>query len=129
MTTTPQDPNTDPRKWLSCYAHSHHKWHTTTTLLPNCSYSKALTRPLGLVELSFDADGTVFNGRVDMNALLTLELSHTLPSNEALRKRIATAWASLRLQHVMLMAWTVDSPDTQRGSSSSTPTIPRASKT
>jgi hypothetical protein len=85
--------------WLARYANNYHAWKSET--------SKGRTffeRPLGLVESSFDVDGTDFGGRADMNALFTLEIKHTLPSKEEFRKRIALSWASLRLQHVMLQS-------------------------
>ncbi|KAF2253558.1 hypothetical protein BU26DRAFT_515893 [Trematosphaeria pertusa] len=87
--------------WLSRYASNYHAWRTEQPLRGG---KKVFTRPLGLVEYSFDTDGSDYGGRADMNALFTLEIAHCLPSNEAFRRRIALAWASLRLQHVMLMS-------------------------
>lgn len=69
---------------------------------------------MGLVEYSFDTDGTEYGGRADLNTLLTLELSHDLPSKEDIRRRITLAWASLRLQHPMIMSRSVE--DAQTGS-------------
>ncbi|KAF2787173.1 hypothetical protein K505DRAFT_329849 [Melanomma pulvis-pyrius CBS 109.77] len=85
--------------WLARYANNHHAWKTDTT-----NGKPVFQRPLGLVESSFDVDGTDFGGRADMNALFTLEIRHTLASQEDFRQRIALAWASLRLQHVMLQS-------------------------
>jgi hypothetical protein len=45
-----------------------------------------------------------------MNALFTLEIRHTL-SKHQLRDRIALAWASLRLQHVMLQSRVQENED------------------
>ncbi|KAF2013268.1 hypothetical protein BU24DRAFT_424270 [Aaosphaeria arxii CBS 175.79] len=85
--------------WLSKYASNYHAWHTATL-----DGRKVYSRPIGLVESSFDADGTDFGGRADMNALFTLQIRHDL-SQEQFRHRIALAWANLRLQHVMLQSW------------------------
>ena len=62
--------------WLSRYANEYHAWRNISLSGGKLAFS----RPLGLVELSFDADGTLFGGRADMNTLLTLEFSHTLKS-------------------------------------------------
>ncbi|KAF2682559.1 hypothetical protein K458DRAFT_488355 [Lentithecium fluviatile CBS 122367] len=101
-------PPNPPNHWLARYANTYHPWTTTTT--PNAR--KCFARPLGLVEYSFDTDGTEYGGRADMNSLLTLETSHTLPSKEDFRRRIALAWASLRLQHPMLTSRTVENAET-----------------
>jgi hypothetical protein len=85
--------------WLTRYANNYHAWKAET--LEGRTFFK---RPLGLVESSFDVDGTDFGGRADINALLTLEIKHTLPSKEEFRKRIVLSWANLRLQHVMLQS-------------------------
>ncbi|KAF2707543.1 hypothetical protein K504DRAFT_492220 [Pleomassaria siparia CBS 279.74] len=89
----------NPHDWLSRYANNYHAW-TQETSNGRILYK----RPLGLVESSFDIDGNHFGGRADMNALFTLELRHALPSKDDLRRRITLAWASLRLQHVMLQS-------------------------
>ena len=46
-----------------------------------------------------------------MTALLTLAIQHTL-SQENLRRRVALAWTSLRLQHVLLGSRVVDDAET-----------------
>lgn len=66
---------------------------------------------MGLVETSFDADGTYYGGRADMNALFTLAIQHTL-RNDDLRRRIVLAWTCLRLQHVLLMSRVEDDKET-----------------
>ena len=100
----------EPEHWLARYANNYHTWSSVTT--PNGQ--KAFQRPMGLVEYSFDTDGTEYGGRADLNTLLTLELSHDLPSKEDIRRRITLAWASLRLQHPMIMSRSVE--DAQTGS-------------
>ncbi|KAF2035810.1 hypothetical protein EK21DRAFT_53148 [Setomelanomma holmii] len=85
--------------WLSRYANASCPWRQTTS--PNGIQS--FKRPLGLVETSFDIDGTRFCGRADMTATLKLEVRHSL-SERDLRGRIALAWCLLRLHHVLLMA-------------------------
>jgi hypothetical protein len=65
--------------------------------------NQCFKRPLGLVETSFDSDGTYYGGRADMTATLKLEIRHTLGKTQ-LRERIANAWTLLRLQHVLLMS-------------------------
>lgn len=84
--------------WLARYANNYHAWKRTTIDGKN-----VYTRPMGLIEYSFDIDGTDFGGRADMNSLFTLEIKHIL-SKEDFRRRIACAWASLRLQHTLLQA-------------------------
>lgn len=88
--------------WLARYGSNYHAWRKE-----RLDGKEVYLRPLGLVEWSFDTDGVDYGGRADMNALFTLEIRHTL-SQEELRKRIALAWASLRLQHVMLQSRTYD---------------------
>jgi hypothetical protein len=89
--------------WLARYANNYHTWKVI-----NNNGSKSFTRPLGLVELSFDIDGTEYGGRADLNALLKLEINHASMSKEAIRRRIVLAWTSLRLQHPMLMSCTTE---------------------
>ncbi|KAF2869261.1 hypothetical protein BDV95DRAFT_576925 [Massariosphaeria phaeospora] len=84
--------------WLARYASNYHAWKTEVL-----DGRWVYRRPLGLVEYSFDKDGTDFGGRADMNELFTLEVQHTLSKKE-LRRRIGLAWTSLRLQHIMLMS-------------------------
>lgn len=93
-----KDAGNKKENWLSRYAADYHAWRFSTS-----NDKKTFKRPLGLVETSFDADGTGYGGRADMNALLTLEIQKTL-SKQELRVRTALAWASLRLQHVMLQS-------------------------
>ncbi|ORY14587.1 hypothetical protein BCR34DRAFT_560271 [Clohesyomyces aquaticus] len=86
------------KDWLARYANNYHAWHPTTI-----NGKKAYKRPLGLVEWSFDTDGTDYGGRADMNALFTLEIRHSL-SKKDFRRKIALAWANLCLQHIMLQS-------------------------
>jgi hypothetical protein len=83
--------------WLDRYANNHHPW----TLSSSAIGTQSFTRPLGLVETSFDTDGTYYGGRADMTASLKLCIRHKL-SCPALRERIALAWTLLRVQHVLL---------------------------
>ncbi|KAF2468133.1 uncharacterized protein BDR25DRAFT_265753 [Lindgomyces ingoldianus] len=94
--------------WIARYANKYHAWHTTTL-----NGKKVYQRPLGLVEWSFDTDGVEYGGRADMNALLALEIRHSL-SKEDYRRRIALAWANLRLQHVMLQSKVYEDKETGR---------------
>jgi hypothetical protein len=91
MTSTPKP------HWLDRYANNHHPW----TLSSSATGTQSFTRPLGLVETSFDSDGIYYGGRADMTATLKLCIRHTL-SPAALRERIALAWTLLRLHHVLL---------------------------
>ncbi|KAH7076962.1 hypothetical protein BKA63DRAFT_511122 [Paraphoma chrysanthemicola] len=93
---------TSPRRsqhWLTRYANAQHTWTPHTSQ----NGTKSFKRPLGLVESSFDIDGTHFGGRADMTATLKLEINHQL-SEQALRERIVLAWTLLRLKHVLLMS-------------------------
>jgi hypothetical protein len=93
--------------WLDRYANNHHPWHLSTSI----EGRKTFKRPLGLVETSFDTDGTYYGGRADMTVIFKLAIRHTL-SQSKLRKRIALAWTSLRLQHVILMSRVEDDIET-----------------
>ncbi|KAH7087167.1 hypothetical protein FB567DRAFT_527105 [Paraphoma chrysanthemicola] len=85
--------------WLTRYANAQHTWTSHTSH----NGTKSFKRRLGLVETSFDVDGTHFGGRADMTATLKLEINHQLPE-QALRERIILAWTLLRLKHVLLMS-------------------------
>lgn len=102
----------NPEHWLVRYANDYHKWSTTTTT----HGQQAFTRPLGLVEFSFDTDGTEYGGRADLHSILTLEINHTLSSKADFRQRIALAWANLRLQHPIMMSRTAEDSNTGRRS-------------
>lgn len=91
--------------WLDRYATPFHDWTSSHT-----GGRTTYQRPLGLVELSFDADGVHYGGRADMTATLTLALSHSLSPTE-FRHTIAAAWTALRLRHVLLMSRCIESTD------------------
>lgn len=99
---SPQKENTH---WLDRYATGFHNWTSTS----NENGQTTFTRPLGLVETSFDSDGVYYGGRADMTGTLTVEVKHSL-SKEDLRRRIALAWTALRLRHVLLMSRHLDDP-------------------
>lgn len=84
--------------WLARYANNYHIWEEV-----QIDGKQAYRRPLGLVESSFNTDGSDYEGRADVNALLTLEIRSALNPDE-FRRRILLAWASLRLQHVLMLA-------------------------
>lgn len=92
--------------WLDRYATDYTSWKQV-----NRSDGKSFKRPLGLLETSFDIDGTHYGGRADMTCMYTLAMQHTLSRSE-LRHRIALAWTSMRLQHVLLMSRVVDDAET-----------------
>src|SRR5689334_1787623 len=92
----------EPEHWLARYSNGYHAWKKDTI-----DGQDLYRRPIGLIETSFDIDGTAFGGRADMNALLTLEIRHKL-SKDDMRHRILLAWTNLRLQHTMLMSRTWD---------------------
>ena len=83
--------------WLERYATGYHRWHT----LDDSYQRKMYYRPLGLVEWSFDTDGTDYEGRADMNVLLTLDIRSSL-TKEEYRKRVLLAWACLQVKHPLL---------------------------
>jgi hypothetical protein len=95
--------------WLNKYATNYAAWSLSST----SDGRKFFRRPLGLVETSFDTDGTYYGGRADMTALFTLAIRHDL-NKENLRRRIALAWTSLRLQHVLLMSRVEDNTNTKK---------------
>lgn len=91
-----------PSNWLERYANQYHEWKNLSKDGKQIYY-----RPLGIFESSFDTDGTNFEGRADVNALLTLEVQSRL-SKAQFRKRVQLAWASLRIQHTLLLAKALD---------------------
>ncbi|PSN63077.1 hypothetical protein BS50DRAFT_576894 [Corynespora cassiicola Philippines] len=103
-------PDTQQPHWLSRYASNAHAWNLFTLSGGKQGY----TRPLGLVETSFDIDGSEYGGRADMNALMRMEIRHSLATKADFRRRIALAWTYLRLQHVLLMGRVVEDSETGR---------------
>ncbi|KAK4560794.1 hypothetical protein LTR86_005374 [Recurvomyces mirabilis] len=95
-------PTLPPPHWLRHYASPEYVW-TTTSLADNKNSKTSFSRPLGLVESIFDSDGRFWEGRADINCLLTLEIRSSLSTVE-LRKHILLAWACLRCQHLLLQA-------------------------
>ncbi|KAH6638147.1 hypothetical protein C7974DRAFT_306893 [Boeremia exigua] len=91
--------------WLDRYATSYHAWTR------DASHPRRWTRPLGLVETSFDADGEYAGGRADITATLRCGVVHSLSAREW-RQRIGLAWAALRLRHVLLLSRAFDAADT-----------------
>lgn len=98
-------PQKEKTHWLDRYATGFHAWTSTS----DENGQTRFTRPLGLVETSFDSDGVYYGGRADMTGTLTVEVKHSL-SKEDLRRRIALAWTALRLRHVLLMSRHFDDP-------------------
>lgn len=84
--------------WLDQYGNNYHQWRKGLYQGRDFFY-----RPQGIIEYAFDTDGLHFEGRADINALLTLEAKTGL-TEEQIRKRILTAWTVLRLRHVLLMS-------------------------
>ncbi|KAF2442035.1 hypothetical protein P171DRAFT_416911 [Karstenula rhodostoma CBS 690.94] len=95
--------------WLNRYGNGYYAWKPA-----NHGGKRGFERPIGLVETSFDTDGRCFGGRADLTALFSVRVKHRL-DKEAFRRRIALAWANLRLRHVMLMSRTLfDAESRQR---------------
>ncbi|KAI0547399.1 hypothetical protein F4679DRAFT_597633 [Xylaria curta] len=86
----------EPRRshWLDRYGKGYHAW------VPD---QNGFSRPCGLVELRFDADGRYFGGRADVNALLTAGVSTQLAGKE-FQCHILLAFTLLRLRHCLLGA-------------------------
>jgi hypothetical protein len=92
-------------EWLSRYANGYHQWRArrqTASILYH--------RPLGFVEGFFDADGTDYEGRADLNAHLILEARCSL-SEDAWKRRVCLAWTVLRTQHALLSARALSGSD------------------
>ncbi|KZM28012.1 uncharacterized protein EKO05_0002047 [Ascochyta rabiei] len=85
--------------WLDRYAAGFHTWMTCV----GRDGQTAFQRPLGLVETSFDSDGAYYGGRADMTGTLSCEVRHVLSAHD-FRRRVAAAWACLRLRHVLLLS-------------------------
>ncbi|KAH7408429.1 hypothetical protein DE146DRAFT_646199 [Phaeosphaeria sp. MPI-PUGE-AT-0046c] len=96
--TSQQNPH-----WLNRYANNQHAWELNTS----ANGQQYFQRPLGLVETSFDSDGTYYGGRADMTATFELVIRHTLDKAQ-LRQRIVNAWTLLRLSHVLLKSRVTD---------------------
>ncbi|KAF1992070.1 hypothetical protein K402DRAFT_443483 [Aulographum hederae CBS 113979] len=67
-------------------------------------------RLCGVVETSFYVDGDRFEGRADLNSLLTLEIRTNMAEND-LRAHIQRAWMTLRCRHPLLLAKTNPIPE------------------
>ncbi|KAI8634353.1 hypothetical protein F5Y19DRAFT_413159 [Xylariaceae sp. FL1651] len=80
--------------WLDRYGKGYHAWVRD---------ENGFSRPCGLVEARFDTDGRYFEGRADVNPLMTLGLSTRLSSKD-LQRHILLAFTLLRLQHCLLGA-------------------------
>ncbi|KAF2096291.1 hypothetical protein NA57DRAFT_79057 [Rhizodiscina lignyota] len=97
--------------WLSRYAKNYYRWRTDVDEEGRTTFK----RPHGLVENFFSYDGTDREGRADISFGLTLDLKHQRLTYAQLRLKVLLAWASLRLQHVLLMSRVVEEgPEKQR---------------
>ncbi|KAF2847905.1 hypothetical protein T440DRAFT_455620 [Plenodomus tracheiphilus IPT5] len=108
-------PSHPPDHWLSKYSSNIHPWTLSSNPNSDVTTTQTFSRPLGLVETSFDIDGTYYGGRADMTCLFTLSIADTLP-RLLLRKRIALAWTQLRLEHVLLSSYVSDDSETGKRS-------------
>lgn len=84
--------------WLDTYANNYHQWRRMQQSGKTIYY-----RPQGLVERAFNADGTDFEGRADVNSTLVVEIRNPL-NKQQLRRKLLIAWASLRVHHVLLFS-------------------------
>ncbi|KAK4988074.1 hypothetical protein LTR50_004190 [Elasticomyces elasticus] len=82
--------------WLDQYGSEYHQWHKATYNGNTIYY-----RPLGLVEYAFDTDGTDYEGRADMNGLLTLQVASDL-NRAQIHHHILLAWTALCQQHALI---------------------------
>ncbi|KAK3675546.1 hypothetical protein LTR78_004630 [Recurvomyces mirabilis] len=106
-----QTPSPTPQPhWLRHYASPNYTWTATSIDATNPDSRTRFSRPLGLVESIFDSDGRFWEGRADINCLLTLEIRSSLSPVE-LRKHILLAWTCLRCQHLLLQARAVVSAE------------------
>ncbi|KAI1175141.1 hypothetical protein F4777DRAFT_588729 [Nemania sp. FL0916] len=81
--------------WLARYGNGYHAWRRQG--------SDAFSRPCGIMEFRFDADGRYFGGRADVNALLNTSVSTRL-SAPRLQHHLLLAYTLLRLRHCLLRA-------------------------
>lgn len=89
-------------EWLQRYATGYHQWREGFD-----EGSTLFYRPLGIVESSFDADGTQHEGRADVSMALHFEGKTTM-SRTILERHILLAWTCLRLRHALLCATATD---------------------
>ncbi|KAI1817642.1 hypothetical protein GGS20DRAFT_574763 [Poronia punctata] len=80
--------------WLDRYGKGYHAWRRD-------GKGERWSRPCGLYEAKFDADGQYGCGRADISELLTIGLTTRL-SGPALRHHVLLAFTLLRLQHSLL---------------------------
>ncbi|KAI0025185.1 hypothetical protein F4780DRAFT_792770 [Xylariomycetidae sp. FL0641] len=92
-TTSSSSSTSSTGHWLDRYGTGFHAWRASAAA------PGTFTRPCGLVEAGFDADGRYFEGRADISGLLSAHVSAP-PS----RARMLLAFALLRLRHPLLLA-------------------------
>lgn len=92
-------------EWQTRYGSGYHAWRRV-----KLESKDIYVRPLGLVETLFDVDGTHYEGRADINALVTLKCNTTL-SRKELQNWITLRWAALRCYHSLLRARVLQAED------------------
>ncbi|KAF7197161.1 hypothetical protein HII31_01586 [Pseudocercospora fuligena] len=91
----------DASNWLRQYGNAEdYQWRRC-----QINGEEVYSRPIGLVETSFDADGRYYEGRADMNCELELATNNQLEKNE-FRERILLSWNLLRQRHPLLQSRT-----------------------
>lgn len=85
-------------EWLKQYATGYHQWKQARP-----DDRPVFYRPLGVIESSFDGDGIHWEGRADINMVLSLAIKTNM-SETALKEHIVLAWTCLRLRHTLLCA-------------------------
>ncbi|KXT12737.1 hypothetical protein AC579_8914 [Pseudocercospora musae] len=92
---------TGSSNWLQQYGNvEDYRWRRS-----RINGAEAYSRPIGLVEASFDADGRYYEGRADMNCELELAVKNELDRNE-FRERVLLSWNLLRQRHLLLQSRT-----------------------
>ncbi|EME87935.1 uncharacterized protein MYCFIDRAFT_129613 [Pseudocercospora fijiensis CIRAD86] len=87
--------------WLQQYGNiEDYQWRRSQS-----NGAEVYSRPVGLVESSFDADGRYYEGRADMNCELETAVKNLLDRDE-FRERILLSWTLLRQRHLLLQSKT-----------------------
>ncbi|KAI9718462.1 MAG: hypothetical protein M1828_006707 [Chrysothrix sp. TS-e1954] len=89
--------------WLDQYRSHVHDWHACED---DANNTQCFYRRLGVVETTFDHDGTDLEGRADINCMLTTEIRSSLDRPQ-FRDRVKLAWACMRQYHVLMSATAV----------------------
>lgn len=88
-------PSDNPVYWLDLHQRERYNW------TQHDAAQRTWSRPLGVVESLFDADGTYFEGRADLHHNIFLKARIDVDP-QVFRERLTLAWTVMRYAHVLL---------------------------